>query len=287
MITVGIATWNEKKTIGKVLDILLDEDYGQGFEIIVVAGGNSIPVAEKYVKKNKNIILVKEIKRKGKPNALNQIFKKANGKYIILVDGDVYLKNGFSKKLINEFDDETGIVTSRPKPINSRNNIIGFWQHFLLDIAHKKRSNEKFIHAAGPLYAIKSGIIKTIRADTLADDALISRMVFDKGWKIKYASNVIVKVKYPEKIRDWIIQKRRTISGHHQINKWLGKEDWRSFSGEAKGIFSAFKYCKSIKEYLWMTKLIFFRTIVWILSYWDIITKKDFMKIWKPIESAK
>jgi|GEM_PF-4344616 len=288
MITIGIVTWNEKNTLRDILERVINEDYHDDVKIIIVAGGNSIPVAEEYSLKNKDIFHIKELQRAGKPSALNLILDMASGDYIIFIDGDVYLQKGFIKGLINKFDNGVGIVTSQPVTMNSKNTMIGFWQHFLLSIAHEQRLKNEFKFASGSLFALRKGIIKSIRTDALADDALISRIVFENGYKIVYNSDVKVGVKFPTKLKDWISQKRRCIVGHHQINMWKGKQkESRGFSGEAKGIKKAFEYCSNLKEYIWMMTLIPFRALVWALSFWDFFSNKSFFEIWKHVESAK
>lgn len=62
----------------------------------------------------------------------------------------------------------------------------------------------------------------------------------------------------------------------------------RGFSKEASGIFQAFKFAKTLKEFWWTYLLIFARIILWLLIFWEIkIIKKPFTKMWQRVESTK
>jgi cellulose synthase/poly-beta-1,6-N-acetylglucosamine synthase-like glycosyltransferase len=293
MITFGIATWNEGGTIGKVLDIILNEKLSQKFEIIVVAGGNSIPVVKNYAKKHKIIGFLEEKDKSGKPSALNKIFELAKGEFIILTDGDVFPKEGFTNALLNGFSNaKIGAVTGRPVSLNSRETMLGFWQHFLTDVGgHERRlmaNKSGVMLVSGYLYALRAGLIKDIPLDSLADDAVISYLLLQKGYLIGYAPDAVVEVKYPTTLKDWIKQKKRTIAGHHQTASWFKTKEWRSFSKEASGFFEGFRYAKSPKELLWFFALAFFRAYVWLLSFYELyILRKSFEKIWRPVQTTK
>lgn len=290
MITVGIATWNEGNTIGKVLDILLDEDYGQSFEIIVVAGGNSIPIVKKYSKRYRKVKFIEEKVKGGKPRALNIIFKKAKGDYIILTDGEVFSQKGFAKALLRGFVDKTvGAVSGNPKPTNSRNTMLGFWQHFLNNVADIKRKNTQGrMLVSGYLYCIKKGIVKEVNPEALADDAVISYTILSKGYKIRYAPDAVVMVKYPTTISDWMTQKKRNLAGHYQTAKWFSTKEWRSFGSEASGFGLGLKFAKTPKELIWFFILVYYRLLAWFLAFWDLkVRNKGRKEIWTPVETTK
>lgn len=299
MITVGIVGYNEEKTFGAVLDKWISQNWPEDYGIIAEVGGtdNTQKIAADYANKYPKVKALIEKKSKGKPNALNQIFKRARGRILILTDGDVFPDKDAVKYILERFNDEKiGAVSGRPVPLNSRKTMFGFWQHLLCDVTNSKRlqaaQKEKFHFASGYLYAIRAEAIKKIKnvpEDALADDAYISHAIDAAGYKIGYAPKAFVYVQYPTNFKDWVKQKRRTIAGSQQISMWFPKaSEKRSFGKEAGGFFSALRYCGSAKELAWFFALCFARVYVWLLGFIDLrIKKKGFKEIWKRVESAR
>ncbi len=273
-------------------------------------------------------------KSQGKPAALNIAFKKAKGRVLILTDGDVGLEDGALEELTNSFylssrpkrrdppfpkrdsstvarnDRELGLVTGRPVPVNNRDDLFGFWAHFLTEAAHHKRNSRhkagSYLDGSGYLMAVKKELINQMPENILVDDAWISRQVWNQGYKTGYASKAKVKVKFPTNLSDWVTQKKRTISGYVQLADIVdeaiaGNADspfceaglrslpgMRSFWQESFGLRFALTYPRNFKEYIWMLLLIFARLYVWLAVFWDRkILKKPYSGNWKRIESTK
>lgn len=293
MISVIITAYKEAKTIGKAIGAILNQK-PVNYEVIISAPDKeTLDVARKYAKTNKKIKIIKD-GGNGKPAALNMAFKKARGDILLLTDGDVYLAKDSIKIINNKFkDSKVGIVSGRPISTNSRKNMLGFWSHLLTDMAHLIRKNrtekKQMIVCSGYLYAFRNNIIKKIPENALSDDAVISHMIADKGYKTQYAEKALVYVKFPTNFKDWIIQKKRSAGGYNQLSQMVkGKERMRSFSKESLGIFKVLSYPKTIKEMLYTFILILTRIYLWILIFIDLnIKKKDFKKIWLRVESTK
>jgi cellulose synthase/poly-beta-1,6-N-acetylglucosamine synthase-like glycosyltransferase len=295
MISIIITAFKEEKTIGKAIEVIQREKLREKTEIIISCPDKATAdVVKSYQKKHKNIILIKD-PGKGKPLALNLALKKAKGAIIILTDGDVYVGRDALPPLIAPFKDKrVGAVSGRPISTNARSTMLGYWSHLLTDIgAHKTREklakNNKFIVCTGYLYAIRNGLVKSIPQDSLSDDAIITSIIAEKGYKIAYSPKSEVFIKYPTTLNDWIKQKKRSTGGYLQI-KELAKSNitMRSFLKEAMGIFSVFSYSKNLQEFLWTLCLIAIRIYLWIIIFIDIkIKKEEFSKTWKRVESTK
>ena len=293
MISIIITAYKEAKTIGKAIEAILNQK-PINYELIISAPDKeTLDIARRYARKNKKIKIIKD-KGRGKPAALNLVFKKAKGEILLLTDGDVYLAKDSIKLITEKFKDKKiGIVSGRPTSLNSRKNMLGFWSHLLTDMAHmirKERTQKgKMIVCSGYLYAFRNNILKKIPENALSDDAVISHMIADKGYKTQYAEKARVYVKFPTNFKDWIIQKKRSAGGYNQLSEMVkGKERMRSFSKESRGIFKVLSYPKTIKEMLYTFILILARIYLWILIFIDLnIKKKDFKKIWLRVESTK
>jgi len=289
MISIIITAYKEAKTIRRAIEAILKSKIKEKYEILVFAPDNeTLNATEKY-----NVKAVKD-KGKGKPAALNLAFRKAKGEILILTDGDVYLGKDAVKYMLDKFKDKNvGIVSGRPISTDSSQTMLGFWSHLLTDTAHKIRMerirDRKMIVCSGYLYAFRKNLIKKIPEQALSEDAVISHMVADQGYKTQYAEKAHVFVKYPSNLHDWIIQKKRSAGGYNQLSYMVkGKERMRSFSKESAGIFKVLSYPKNLKEFLYTAALIFTRLYLWALIFVDInIKKKEFKKIWLRVESTK
>ncbi len=303
MISIIITTFKEKEILPKAIQNILDQtlinakltQIDAKYEILVVGPDKE---TEEIVK---NYPQVRHLKDKGigKPAALNLALQKARGEIFILTDGDVYVEKGAIKKLLQHFKDEkVGGVSGRPVPINSRNNLFGYWSHFLTEVAHllrlKKSREEKYLDCSGYLYAIRN-LIKEIPDNALSEDGLISQLIWQKGYKIIYEPEAKVYVKYPDNFKDWLKQKVRATGGYVQPlqiknqYKYTNKNRMRSFWGEvSNGIKLFFIYPKNLHEFWWTILLYLARLYLWLLIFWQIkVLKKPFTKIWKRVESTK
>ncbi len=295
MISVIITAYKEERTVGKAIEAFLNQDYPEEKEVLVACPDKETKVViDKYTKAHKNVKYVKD-PGKGKPIALNICFKKAKGDKLILTDGDVYVSNNSIKELMKQLNKENiGAVTSRPRSVNPKTTMLGYFSHLLTDIgAHHTRlkyvKRNQFIVCSGYLFAMKK-LFTEIPEDALSDDAVMSYMVAEKGYKIGYAPKAQVYVKFPTHLKDWIKQKRRSAGGYNQIESYFPKHKrMRSFWEEIKeGWYKPFTYPENFQEYIWTVYLYFIRLYLWFLIYKDInIKKKNFNEIWVRIESTK
>lgn len=289
MISIIITAYKEARTIGRAIEAILQNKIKEKYEILVFAPDDETLIAAKKYKAK----VVKD-EGKGKPAALNLAFRKAKGEILILTDGDVYLGKDAVKYMLEKFKDKNvGIVSGRPVSTDSRQTMLGFWSCLLTDTAHKIRieriRDRQMIVCSGYLYAFRKNLIKKIPEQALSEDAVISHLVADQGYKTQYAKKALVFVKYPANLHDWIIQKKRSAGGYNQLSYMVkGKERMRSFSKESAGIFKVLSYPKNLKEFLYTAALVFTRLYLWALIFVDInLKKKEFKKIWLRVESTK
>ena len=113
LITVYITNHNYEKFISKSIQSVLNQSFKR-YELIIIDDGstdNSINVINKYCKKSKDIIFVKQ-KKRGLVASNNIAISLAKGKYIMRLDADDWLKKDALKEMfrIIEKNDETAMV---------------------------------------------------------------------------------------------------------------------------------------------------------------------------------
>jgi len=295
MISIIITAWKEEKTIGKAIQSFLNQDIKEEFEILVVCPDKETKeVIDKYSKKYPNVKHLHD-PCKGKPIALNICFKEAKGEILILSDGDVYVGEESVKALLEKFKDpHVGAVTGRPISINDRRTVLGYYSHLLTDVgAHDTRikytREGKFIVCSGYLFAMRK-VFNRIPENSLSDDAVMSHMIFKRGFRIEYAPKAEVFVKYPTSFKDWIKQKKRSAGGYNQLKEFFpNNKRMRSFTKEiAEGWYKPLKYPRDAKEFFMTLSLYPLRLYLWGIIFWDLkVKKKNFDQMWLRIESTK
>ena len=294
MITVILTAYKEPNTIGKAIRAFLPQISKKDEILVACPDEETKKVILSYSKKHKQVKYVKD-PGQGKPVALNILFNIAKGDFWILSDGDVFVGENAVKEILKLFSNlQIGAVSGRPVSLNSRNTILGYWSHLLSDIgAHETRMNlvkeDKFLVCSGYLYAIRKGIVKKCPEDALSDDAVISHLIWSKGYRIGYAPHAQVYIKYPTTFEDWLKQKKRSGGGYLQIKNYVkNTPTMRSFSKEAMGFFRIWKYPKNLKEIFWTFALLFARLYLWALIFLNLkLRKRTFKQIWVRVESTK
>jgi cellulose synthase/poly-beta-1,6-N-acetylglucosamine synthase-like glycosyltransferase len=287
--SIIITSYKEPETIKKAISQILNNGL-KNFEIIVTAPDDETLNAAKSLS-NSSIKLVKD-SGNGKPSALNLAVEKANGKILVLTDGDVYAGDNSLNELLLPFRDEKiGAVTGNPVSINPRDIMLGYWAYVLTRVANKRRKKAiqlgKRFFCSGYLFAIKKELFPKLPEKLLSEDGFISHNVYERGYRIDYAELAKVYVKYPSNFTDWIKQKRRSAGGYNQIKKMIGVEI-RSFRKEASGALDLFQYASGVKEIFWIFLLYLARVYLWFLIYKDInLKRKSHKELWLRIESTK
>ncbi len=290
MISIIITSFKEPHTIGKAIESFLKQKL-KDYEIIVLAPDKeTLVAARKYAKKNKKIKVIKD-EGKGKPLALNIAFKVAKGRILILSDGDVYVNENSVEFLVNKLREEKArAVSGKVAAINNKNKMFGYWAYILTDGFHnlRMRENKKGrVICSGYLYAIIR-IINKIPENILADDSYISYKIIESGYKSVYEPRAEVYVKYPDNLREWISQKKRTAGRFYQLSNIKGVSKVRNFKGELIAVFGTLKEIRNLREAFWFFLLIIMRSYIWFRVFFDFrLWKRDFKKTWQRIESSK
>ncbi|MCA9384020.1 glycosyltransferase [Candidatus Dojkabacteria bacterium] len=313
MLSVILTSYKEEKTIAKAIECLIDPDYTGytgGIELLtVIPDEATLEAAKEAVEKLgfKHWINIKDPLR-GKPYALNLALEKAKGDVLLLTDGDVYLGKDSIKKIIEHFDDDNvGGVTGRPISSDDKNKFMGYIGHLLADAAHHKRQVTMSSSPAGkslkivsrsPHFFVLSGYILAMKnidlrvpSDSLVEDAYLSYELHNKGYQLIYEPEATVYVKYAQTIKDWYLQKLRSVGGYVQLWKYeVIKKDTkvRNFWKELEYFWFPLKYATNAKELFWSLILYPMRLVLWIwIFYQQRIKKRNLAEGWERIESTK
>ncbi|GAB4156720.1 MAG: hypothetical protein Fur003_0200 [Candidatus Dojkabacteria bacterium] len=311
MLSVIITSYKEPATIAKAIKCIADSNYSgipADFELIQVSpdeatlqagleAANSLKLGTKFIQ------LIDP--HQGKPAALQLAIDQAKGDIILMTDGDVFFEKNAVAELLKPFKDTTiGGVTGQPKVLNDRNTLMGFFGHFFVyaaDLRRRELFTEKrenwftkantFFPLSGYIYAIRKPDFK-IRTTTSIEDTYISMMTFKRGLQLAYAPEAIVYTKFATSLKDYLKQRRRTISGHMELNSYPELPilpNSRGIWDELKHFIYPFKFATSLKEFFWAFLLYPLRGLTWLIVFKSKFSKKPVMSAtgWERIESTK
>lgn len=294
MLSIVITAYREPNTIGRAIEAFLAQALPEDHELLVLCPDEETSaVVAQYAAGHDRVRHVRD-RGRGKPAAVNLALSEASGDVLVLSDGDVYVGNEALQALLEPLKDpQVGIVSGRPVSLSPRDTMLGYWSHVLVDAgAHRQRllraERGAFLECSGYLYAFRRELVSPVPEDALAEDGLISQMVWEQGFRTAYAPQAEVFVKYPTSFRDWVRQKTRTSGGYAQSYA-KGTSGIKSFRSEAiHGAWAALRYARNARELWWTVLLFAARLYVWLRVWIDVrFRNKPFADIWQRVESTK
>jgi cellulose synthase/poly-beta-1,6-N-acetylglucosamine synthase-like glycosyltransferase len=294
MISIILTAYREAATIGTAIAAFLHQLPANSELLVVCPDAETTAVVQQQAQKYSHIRHIAEPQRRGKPAALNLGLRAAQGEIVVFSDGDVAIAQDALKPLLAPFaDDDVGAVTGRPFSNTPRNMMFGYWSHLLLEGAHQTRQKRdtaaQFLLCSGYLFAARRALIAPIPEDALAEDAVISHRIAAQGFRIRYAPEAAVFVKYPTSYADWLRQKVRSAGGYAQKYVQNSPFSMRSARLEVQqGTLLALKFARTPREFIWTTLLFLARLHLWLLVFWQVrVRKRPLTTLWQRVESTK
>lgn len=239
-----VPAYNEGKTIADTLKHILEIDYDNIIEIIVVndcSTDNTKEIVENLVKKHTKIKLINNPKNLGNAARSQNIgLKHAKGEIIAVVDGDSFPDKDSIRKMIGFFDEpKVGAVTC---PVLARNQEkfiekLQALEYQTISFTRKLLEYVDSIYVTpGPLALYRREAILEIDGfdeENLTQDIESTWNLTSHGWDRKMSLSTNVTSQVPSKWKDWALQRRRwNIGGMQCIKKYwrkIGKKQMLGF----------------------------------------------------------
>ncbi len=292
-VSVLITAYREAATVGQAIDAFLAQ-LPEGGEILVICPDpETTAVVDDYAKRYPAVRHIAD-PQQGKPVALNRGLHAAQGDLLVMSDGDVTVADDALALLLAPFDDPAvGATTGRPVSRNARETLFGYWSHLLTDSAHVVRLGRdrqgEFLLCSGYLFAARRALAEPVPADALAEDAVLSHRIAERGYRTRYTPEAHVFVKYPTTYRDWLRQKVRSAGGYAQDYVRQSPVQMRSARLEiVTGTRLALRYPRSVREFAWTLLLFAARLHLWLLVYVNVrVLRRPLTALWQRVESTK
>lgn len=113
LVSFLVPTFNVGNQIKKCLESLINQPY-PNYEIIIVDGGSTddtLPIIQKYMETHKNIFLY-NCEQFGISFTRNKLLDKANGEYLVFVDGDDYIEKDMISVMMKFMNDHQCDIVS-------------------------------------------------------------------------------------------------------------------------------------------------------------------------------
>ncbi len=279
-VSVILTAAHEERTIGRALDTLLPQLTGDD-EVLIVCPDDSTAraattqMAVEATRRRTAMPGVRVIhdEGRGKPAALNLAMAEARHDTLVLTDGDVVVEPGAIAPLLAPFAEPgVGATSGHPVPIDRRDTMLGYWAHLLTEAgAHARRMQRDrqgaYLECSGYLYAVKHSLLDPLPEEALAEDGLISRMVWQRGARIRYAARRWCLSSIPRPTAIGYARRCAVLVDMHSVCRQTagasarrparGRARGRSFWEEVRGgTLSAWSYPRTRRE-RWWTLLLF------------------------------
>jgi len=187
-LSIVIISLNEEENIGKLLTSIKKQDY-KNYELILSDAG-STDNTKKIARKFRCKIVKGGLPARGRNNGA----RVARGKFILFLDSDVILPQGFLKSVIKQIKEKKiDVATVNNEPITKDaseilfHDIYNLWQKIMQKIDP---------HAVGTCILIKKKVFRKIggfdERIKLAEDHALARKAFRNGAKFRVLDDKIL-----------------------------------------------------------------------------------------------
>ena len=217
-ITILCPAYNEVEVIEKKIKSFINLKYPhERLELVVISddstdGTNEI--VEKYSRKYKNVKLVIQKPRKGKPSGHNLVESTITSDFVLSTDANSVFKSNCISLLVSYIgsDKNIGMVSGNLNLIkNNGDSGEGYYWKYEKILRDYENRVHSIICANGSLYLIRRSLFRQIHPSSV-DDFERTIYVLKSGYKVKYCKKAIVSEDVSYEPREEIKRKIRIIS---------------------------------------------------------------------------
>ncbi len=230
----GVVAYNEERRIGTALTSLLSQELPSDARweaIWVVASGctdGTAAVARAIAAKDERITVLIQSERRGKASALREIFREAQGDYLVLLNADARAEPGAVAELVRTARTLGPPFAVMGRPVPPRTTGTGFgrgvdllWElHHLLhqDLIQSGLGT----HLSDELLLLPLPELPPLPEGVVNDGAYIGAWLSRVGGHLAYAPGARATIDVPSSLADHIRQRRRIHFGHIQVKESVG-----------------------------------------------------------------
>lgn len=237
-VSVIIRSWNDGSVIGRLIKMLLEQDYPKNrYQIIIVDDGsvdNTKELCGKYARKGKIVYVRWEKHVEHKAEIVDfAVGKHATGEIILEADADSVVQRNWISEMVKPFAEKNVVGVSGTAMCGNwyRNFITkiraieDFWHFCISFYGRFKISGQGFLYGSNKAY--RKNFWKRIGGHpdkTLVEDAELAIKIIDKGYKIVNITSVPNLQEEVETFSQFLEERRRWVKGDLDIARIYSKE---------------------------------------------------------------
>jgi cellulose synthase/poly-beta-1,6-N-acetylglucosamine synthase-like glycosyltransferase len=250
MVSIIVPVRDEDRVLDRLFDALLKLDYPpEKMEIVVAEDGSvdeTVAICKEYVRRYPDQVrLIRRSVSKGKPSALNYALKNVMGEIVAVFDADNVPERDVLMRAVEHFEDTSTVaVQGRQCSINANENMLTKIISYEEAVRYETYLRGKdvlnlFVPFTGSCYFVRRNVVEEIGGwdgEALSEDMDLSAKLTEKGYKVKYASDVRSWQENPANLTQLFRQRTRWFRGCMEASLKYGrlvrKMDRRCFDAE-------------------------------------------------------
>jgi glycosyltransferase involved in cell wall biosynthesis len=236
-LSAGVVAHNEESNLEESVHSLLDQRLPNGVgwrSLWIVASGctdRTVEVARRLTTVDPRVRLVEEAERYGKARALRQVFVRAEGDALVLLNADARADSGAVGALVRAAasvpDGEPYAVMGRPSPRwpSGEQRWAGLIE-FLWDLHHRfhleLEQEGGGAHLSDELLLLSLPVLAPLPPRIVNDGSYLGVWLALHGGSRRYAPEARVVTQAPERLREHFGQRRRIYYGNLEVQRELG-----------------------------------------------------------------
>lgn len=236
-VSIIVPVKDEEKVVGRLLEAFLNLDYPpEKREIVIVEDGsvdNTVGICAKYARQYPNQVrLLRRSSSDGKPSALNYALKYVRGEIVGVFDADSVLERDSLSKVFEYFEDMSiAALQGRPCAINADENMLSKFISYEEAVRYEaylkgKDALDLFVPLTGSCYFVRGRVLDEVGGwddESLSEDMELSARLIERGYKIKYASDLRSWQENPTNLKQLFSQRVRWFRGCMEVSLSYGK----------------------------------------------------------------
>jgi len=235
VLSAGIVAHNEERNLETAFRSLHDQDLPEDTAwdaFWIVASGctdGTVAVAERLAKEDPRVRVLVEPERMGKAHALREVFVRARGSALVLLNADAKAEAGAVRALLDVARDRAAPFAVMGRPVLPPGTKGRWTQELRLmwSLHHEFHLELQRLgggaHLSDELLLVSLPGFPTLPDGTINDGSYLGVWLSQHGGHRLYAPEARVTVDVPGSVRDHLEQRRRIVYGNQQVTVALGE----------------------------------------------------------------
>lgn len=223
-VTVGIPAHNEEANIAQILESVVRQERASFHleRIVVLCDGcadRTVERAREFARTHPIVTVIADNQRLGKSARLNQLYALNSSDVLVTLDADIHLEgSGVIEALLRPLSDErVAVVAGNGRPFPGRTfvgKVAAASDELWAEVRMAYRDGQNIFCSTGSAFALRRSLTQSFRypQGTIADQQFLYLATKRLHREFRCASDAVVRFRYPENLKEFLIQGSRFLS---------------------------------------------------------------------------